>query len=327
MRLFLYATAGRGPHEMGCCSRLRQRGSRRRRELDQPMAPLAHGPDSDLLAVATVQNSLSATTAGVGTITAASQTRVIKGSAGTAMGSAGGVASPNGGRTAGTGGRLVATRPATSSYRNGRRQRGRRVERWSNGRLMRHSPEDSREDRVQRALEQMSQLLQAEPQPPVHMLRAALIRYSQFASAPDVADTWLALQSRLQHLEARPEHVVQSQRKQDRAEQVTLVTWTSIFTRLGPFMGERSPRPDVAFQSDQRAPSASTTLKHTGLISVTPTSAVDTVQSTPATPVVASLNLALDVPYDRVPAGNAAWSVACYSMAFVSFEEFCFWWK
>ena len=287
--------------EIGCCSRLRQRGSRRRHELDQPMSPNADP-------LGTVQSSsFPATT-----------TEITMGGAS--------VTSPNSCSAAGKTGRLMATRPATSSYANGRRQRGRRVERWSNGRLMRHNPEESREHRVQRALEEMNQLLQAAPQLPVHMLRAALIRYSQFASAPDIAGTWLALQARTRYLEARPEHVAQSQRKQQRAEQVTLKTWTSIFAHLGPFMGERLPRPNVALQSDcQGEPATSTTLKHAVLISAAPASAADTVRSTAAVPVETSLQLSRDMaicsPHDRVPTRDSGNTTSSYDIYRIPFRE------
>ena len=155
---------------------------------------------------------------------------------------AGAAAAGGGGGGTGGGDRLVATRPAISSYRNGRRQRGRRVERWSNGRLMRHNAADTREDRVRRALEHMQQLLN-DPSPPPHLVRTALIRYSNFASAPDVADTWQALQALILRLEATPEMLSQNAQRQGRAEQVALDTWASIFTQLGPYTGVRTARP------------------------------------------------------------------------------------
>ena len=140
--------------------------------------------------------------------------------------------------------RMVAHRPATSSYQNGRRQRGRRVERWSNGKLMKHTS-DSRAERVPRALEQMNWLIDMEaPQP--QRCRTVLIRYSHFASAPDVSGTWLALQAKLAEIEASEEHASRQELRQGHAEQIVLDTWSNIFTQVEPFTGrEISPPPNL----------------------------------------------------------------------------------
>ena len=140
--------------------------------------------------------------------------------------------------------RMVAHQPAISSYQNGRRQRGRRVERWSNGKLMKHT-QDGRAERVSRAIEQMNWLLEMEePQP--QRCRTVLIRYSHFASAPDVSATWLALQAKLQEVEAREEHASRHAVRQEHAEQIVLDTWSNIFSQVEPFTGrEISPPPNL----------------------------------------------------------------------------------
>lgn len=236
-------------HETGCCARLQR--SRRRRDLNQPMVPLDDDSTANEPAETMGQSSMPAATrtsaaTGASTMPVPTWTKASTRPA-AATRDCTGIASHAGPGSSGTTDRLVAMRPATSSYINGRRQRGRRVERWSNGRLMRHNPACSRETRVQRAIEQMNQLLQTEVQPSPQLMRTALIRYSQFASASDVSATWLALQERLVQVEAKPEHAVQEQHRQERADKIALETWSSIFTQLGPYTGERTPRFGEAF--------------------------------------------------------------------------------
>ena len=127
-----------------------------------------------------------------------------------------------------------------------RRARGRRPERWAQGRLVRHTAE-GREGRVARAVEVMNRLIQAE-EPLPQRCRTVLIQYSSYASADDVRPTWLALQQRLKEIEASEQRRAKSEERMERKERRVVETWSAVFASAPPYTGQvREPPPQARY--------------------------------------------------------------------------------
>ena len=127
-----------------------------------------------------------------------------------------------------------------------RRARGRRPERWAQGRLVRHTAE-GREGRVARAVEVMNRLIQAE-EPLPQRCRTVLIQYSSYASADDVRPTWLALQQRLKEIEASEQRRTKSEERMERKERRVVETWSAVFASAPPYTGPvREPPPQARY--------------------------------------------------------------------------------